>query len=199
MFNNLNIEENTRYETLVTTLNRDNSHHIKPMGVVFKKDTVILNIYPNNTLKNIKENNSFMVQLTYNPLMFTKALLDLLEADDFENSFILKDVSYVLYADVSDYVTLIKEDSYGKTVLTRIEAKITDVVQVNNMPSVLNRTTNKILELLVKLSRIRYMNKSELSQFDDEIEDSLRFIVKEGNQNHINCLTLIKKQVKNRE
>jgi hypothetical protein len=96
-----------------------------------------------------------------------------------------------------DYVAMIHEDSYGDTPITRITAEITDIVWINNTPSIINRTTNRIIELLVKLSRLKYMNTDELDLFEREINDSLRFIVKEGNQDHIDSLTLIKQELNN--
>jgi hypothetical protein len=41
------------------------------------------------------------------------------------------------------------------------------------------------------------MNTDELDLFEREINDSLRFIVKEGNQDHIDSLTLIKQELNN--
>jgi hypothetical protein len=197
MFNKLNIDENTRYDVLVTTEANDNSYNTKPFGVLFKKDNVILNLYPNNTLENLKDNPSFIVQLSSNPLTFTKALLDKLDASDYDNANILKKTSCIIYATAVDYVTMIHEDSYGDTPITRITAEITDIVWINNTPSIINRTTNRIIELLVKLSRLKYMNTDELDLFEREINDSLRFIVKEGNQDHIDSLTLIKQELNN--
>ncbi len=197
MFNNLNIEENTRYEVLVTTHNNDGSYNTKPFGVLFKNNDVILNLYPNTTLENIKDNPSFIIQLSSNPLVFTKALLNKLDSSDYNNEGIIKKTSCALYANAMDYVTIIHEDKYGDTPLCRITAEITDMILINNSPSVINRTTNKIIELLVKLSRINYMNSKQLDLFEKELDESLKFIIKEGNQDHIDSLTLIKEELNN--
>ncbi|RAP53173.1 MAG: hypothetical protein BZ137_07520 [Methanosphaera sp. rholeuAM130] len=196
MFNNLNIEENTRYEVLITTNNNDNSYNTKPFGVLFKQDNVILNLYPNNTLKNIRNNPSFTIQLSSNPLTFTKALLGKLDESDYDDNGILKKTSRILYANATDYVVIIHEDKYGDTPITRITAEITDVVMLNNSPPTINRTTNKIIELLVKLSRVKYMNKEEFESFKKEADDSFKFIIKEGNQDHMDSLILIKQEIK---
>lgn len=197
MFNNLNIEENTRYEVLVTTHNKDDSYNTKPFGVLFKKNNVILNLYPNATLENIKDNSSFIIQLSSNPLIFTKSLLDRLDSSDYNEEGILKKASCVLYVKAFDCVTIIHEDKYGDTPITRITSEITDTIMMCNSPSVINRTTNKIIELLVKLSRIKYMNKADLDLFEKQIDESLKFIIKEGNQDHISSLTLIKEELNN--
>ena len=199
MFNNINIEEDTRYEALITTVGSDNSYNTKPFGMVFKENVVKLNLYPNTTLKNIKDNPAFIIQITSNPLIFTKALLNKLDDSDYNEEGILNDVSYILYANAIDYMGVIQEDKYGKTQITKINAEITDVIKLNNSPSIINRTTNKIIELLVKLSRAQYLSKDEVLSFKKEIDDSLNFIVKEGNQNHIDSLTLIKQELNNKK
>lgn len=195
MFNNLNIEENTRYEVLVTTHNDDNSYNTKPFGVLFKGNNVILNLYPNSTLKNIRNNPSFIIQLSSNPLIFTKSLLDKLDDSDYNENGILKKAPCIIYAKAFDYVTIIHEDKYGDTPITRITSEITDMIMMNNSPSVINRTTNRIIELLVKLSRIKYMNNDDLNLLEKEIDESLKFIIKEGNQDHISSFTLIKEEL----
>ena len=159
MFNNINIEEDTRYEVLITTSGNDNSHNTKPFGVIFNGNIVKLNLYPNTTLKNIRDNPSFIIQITSNPLIFTKALLNKLDDSDYNEEGILNDVSYILYANAIDYMGVIQEDNYGKTQITKINAEVTDVIKLNNSPSIINRTTNKIIELLVKLSRLPYLSK----------------------------------------
>jgi len=199
MFNNINIEEDTRYEVLITTSGNDNSHNTKPFGVVFKGNIVKLNLYPNTTLKNIRDNPSFIIQITSNPLIFTKALLNKLDASDYNDEGILNGASYALYANTIDYMGVIQEDNYGKTQITKINAEVTDVIKLNNSPSIINRTTNKIIELLVKLSRLPYLSKDEVSSFKKEVDNSLKFIVKEGNQNHIDSLTLIKQELNNKK
>lgn len=200
MFNNLDIEENMIYEVLVTTYDDDKKYNTKPFGITFKENNVILNLYPNNTLNNIKRNSSFMIQLSSNPLMFTKALLDKLDVDDYDEDGILKKTSYIIYANATDYVGVIHEDKHGDICITRTTAEITDIIKINNSPSIINRATSRIMELLVKLSRLQFMTNDELLLFEKEVDDSLRFIVKVGNQDHIDSLTLIKQELnKNKE
>ena len=41
------------------------------------------------------------------------------------------------------------------------------------------------------------MNSKQLDLFEKELDESLKFIIKEGNQDHIDSLTLIKEELNN--
>ena len=162
----LNLEEDTTYEVLVTTVNSDNSVNTKPFGVKFKDDEVILNLYSNTTLKNIMDNQEFYIQLTSNPLLFTKALLAKLEPDDYLDKFLLKDVNSLLKLEPIDFHVVIKDDVYSAVKITRISSRITSIQSINESVITINRATNRIIELLVKLSRIHLMDKKQLNNFN---------------------------------
>ena len=195
----LNLEEDTTYEVLVTTINSDNSVNTKPFGMKFKEDNVILNLYSNTTLKNIMDNHEFYIQLTSNPLLFTKALLNRLETDDYVDKFLLKDANHLLKLEPMDYHVIIKDDLYSTVKITRISSRITSTQSINQSIITINRATNKIMELLVKLSRIHLMDKKQLNNFKEEVNHSSRFIIKEGNETHIKSLTLIKQEINKKE
>ncbi len=195
----LNLEEDTTYEVLITTVNSDNSLNTKPFGVKFKEDNVILNLYSNTTLKNIMNNHEFHIQLTSNPLLFTKALLDKLETDDYADNFLLKDVNTLLKLEPTDSHVIIKDDLYSTVKITRISSRITSIQSINESVLTINRATNRIIELLVKLSRIHLMDKKQLNNFKEEVDHSSRFIIKEGNETHIRSLTLIKQEINKNE
>ena len=48
----INLMENTIYEVIITSFNKQ--VNFKPFGIKFNNKKVILNLYPNRTLKNIK-------------------------------------------------------------------------------------------------------------------------------------------------
>lgn len=195
----LNLEEDTTYEVLVTTINQDNSVNTKPFGIKIRNEEVILNLYANRTLDNIMNNQEFYIQLTSNPLLFTKALLNKLDAHDYEDKVLLKDVSCLLKLEVTGTKTMIKEDIYQSVTITRISSKIISTKYLDKNILSINRATNRIIELLVKTSRVHLMDKKELNEFEEEVDKSSRFIIKEGNETHIKSLTLIKQEINKKE
>lgn len=191
----LDFDENTTYEVLITTVNMDYSLNTKPFGIRFKDNQIILKLFPNRTLKNIRNNSTFYIQLTSNPLLYTKALLNLLDEEDYVSSMYLKDTYCLIEARMKESVQLISDDGYSTTSITRITADITEISNLALVPININRATNRIIELLVKLSRLHLMNRKEIIDLREEVNDSYKFIIKEGTQMHIDSLSLIKKKV----
>ena len=62
----INLMENTIYEVIITSFNKQ--VNFKPFGIKFNNKKVILNLYPNRTLKNIKTNHlHYLYHLYYSP------------------------------------------------------------------------------------------------------------------------------------
>ena len=53
----INLPENTIFEVLVTTTNNQKPH-TKPFGMKIQDKQVVLTLFPNKTLNNIKNNNA---------------------------------------------------------------------------------------------------------------------------------------------
>jgi len=189
------LDERTTYEVLITTKNVGEEVHTKPFGIKLIDNKLILNLFPNITLKNIKSNPNFKVQFSLNPLIYTKAFFNKLNDDDYIENDVLVCSDYTIDAKVEDILRFIQEDNYGTSVYYRITAEITGFKKLKNKMPAINRSTNTILDLLVKVSRFHLMSSEEKNNLIEEINKTYKFILKEGNQNHLDSLNLIKKEL----
>ncbi len=189
------LDEHTTYEVLITTRNIDGTVHTKPFGIKLIDNKLILNLFPNTTLKNIQSNPNFKVQFSLNPLIYTKAFFNKLNKMDYIENEVLVCSDYIIDAKVEDILRFIQDDDYGTSVYYRITANIINFKKLKNRMSTINRSTNIILDLLIKASRFYLMNSEEKNQLINEINKNYKFILKEGNQDHLDSLNLIKKEM----
>lgn len=189
------LDEHTTYEVLITTRNIDGTVHTKPFGIKLIDNKLILNLFPNTTLKNIQSNPNFKVQFSLNPLIYTKAFFNKLNKMDYIENEVLVCSDYIIDAKVEDILRFIQDDDYGASVYYRITANIINFKKLKNRMSTINRSTNIILDLLIKASRFYLMNSEEKNQLINEINKNYKFILKEGNQDHLDSLNLIKKEM----
>ena len=189
------LDEHTTYEVLITTRNIDGTVHTKPFGIKLIDNKLILNLFPNTTLKNIQSNPNFKVQFSLNPLIYTKAFFNKLNKMDYIENEVLVCSDYIIDAKVEDILRFIQDDDYGTSVYYRITANIINFKKLKNRISTINRSTNIILDLLIKASRFYLMNSEEKNQLINEINKNYKFILKEGNQDHLDSLNLIKKEM----
>ncbi len=188
------LEENMTYEVLITT--KDNTKiNTKPFGIRYKNNQIILNLFPNKTLENIKKNNEFIIQFTQNPLIYTKALLGQLKSDDYQDENILKDATYIIKAKATSITKKKQEDKYGKNIITTIKSEIISTKEIHPQISVINRATNKLIDLLVEYTRLNYTNKNHKIEYIKKLDDLQKFIIKTGNKNHIDSINLLKKEI----
>lgn len=188
-----NLLEDTLYEVLITT--GGDYVNTKPFGVCFKDDYIILNLYPNKTLNNLKCNPEFLIQFTSNPLTYTKSLFNKLETTDYVQDNILLTADYVIYAKVDKFNLKKHTDNYGSVNLTEIVADIIKIKEINTQPPLINRATNKIMDLLINYTRLNFMDNNQKTSYINDILNSESFIKKTGNKLHIESLNIIKKEL----
>ena len=66
------MEKGLLYETIVTTVNADQTPNAAPIGVICKNDNEVI-IYLHHgskTVRNIKRNHSFIVNILKDPMVF---------------------------------------------------------------------------------------------------------------------------------
>lgn len=191
----LSLEDNTLYEVLITTTNSDGNYHTKVFGVRIIDDALILNLYPNKTLQNLKNNNNFLVQVTDNPLLFTKAVLGKLTNNDYTTKGYLNDASLVISATIYTIETEQINDQYGSTPSFKIKADINSYETIKSNPPIISRATYKLIELLVDYTRLKFFDNNRLGRFYQDIDSASKFISKNGNILHKKSLELLKKEV----
>ncbi|OED30627.1 DUF447 domain-containing protein [Methanosphaera sp. WGK6] len=187
--------ENVIYEVLITTF-ECGIFHTKPFGMKINDNKIILNLFPNKTLYNLKQNPNFIIQINQNPLIYVKSATNQLHYEDYVNNNILKDTSHVLIARVLFMDEIEIKDSYGKNVLTEIIAEPLELKKLKNTIPLINRATNIIIDLLVDYSRFYYMTSSEKEKFCEKLVDCERIIKKTGTENHLESLMILKNEIK---
>lgn len=185
----VNLEEDTLYEVLVSTGTGDD-FNIRAFGMRLVDGNIVLKLYPNHTLSNIKKTGTFTVHFTTDVSLFTGAVFGLLD----ESSLKLVDVSIV--CEVISIDSSHVEDSYGKNITTTIHAKPVEIIRNRESMPTINRATNKIIELLVDYTRYDYMNICAKKQYLEKLEQTEKYIQKNGNQKHKQAINKIKKETK---
>lgn len=185
-----NLDEDTVYEVLVSTRDAGGSFNIKPFGVRVKGNNIVLRLYPNHTLINVRKDRKFVLHFTDDVLLFTKAAFGLLD----ESSLSSMDCS--VNCEVSDFFPDSVEDDYGENITTTIIAKPCKIIKNKQTPSTINRPTNKIIELLVDCSRYNYMDVHERDDFIKKIISTEKFIEKNAGKKHAESIKIIKKELK---
>lgn len=188
----INLLEDTIYEVIITSWIED--VNFKPFGIKFSNNKVILNLYPNKTLYNLKVNPEFIIQFTQNPLIYTKALFNQLTTNDYDENYILHSSDFIINAKVSKIIPHNHKDEYGNVILTQIIADIIQINQINYTPPIINRATNKILDLLIEYTRLPFMDINKKNTYEDKLINSEDFIKKTGNKLHMQSLKILKKE-----
>jgi len=186
-----NFEEDMVYEVLISTKNEDGSLNVKPFGLKIKNNSFVLKLFPNKTFLNIKNNLVFTVYFLQDVLMFTKALTSNLDYEEF-----LNEINYEIPCKISNSSVSVIEDNYGKNITTTIIAEPIKIIEHKETLPIINRASNKIMELLIDFSRYDLMDVDAKSNFIEKINSSERIIRKTGNGKHLDSLNLLKKESK---
>ncbi|RAP51750.1 MAG: hypothetical protein BZ138_04480 [Methanosphaera sp. rholeuAM270] len=188
---NFNVLENgTIYEVLLSSCNVDGTFNVRVFGLCVDDGNFVFELYPNVTLSNIRRNASFVVHFSSDILLYVMATLGLLSVD------LTRCADCSVFCEVVSYSLCDVDDDYGKNITTKIIAKPTKIIENNKTLPIINRSTSKIIELLVDYTRIEYMNLHDFNAFLGRIEKTERFIEKNGNEKHKKAIRLIKKEMK---
>jgi len=164
-----NFEEDMVYEVLISTKNEDGSLNVKPFGLKIKNNSFVLKLFPNKTFLNIKNNLVFTVYFLQDVLMFTKALTSNLDYEEF-----LNEINYEIPCKISNSSVSVIEDNYGKNITTTIIAEPIKIIEHKETLPIINRASNKIMELLIDFSRYDLMDVDAKSNFIEKINSSER-------------------------
>ena len=73
----IGMEKGLLYETVVTTVNDDGTSNAAPIGVICKdKNEIVVYLHQGScTVKNIKRNKSFVVNILKDPMVFVESTI----------------------------------------------------------------------------------------------------------------------------
>ncbi len=105
------------YETIITTINPDKTPNAAPMGVICKdKGEIVVYLHEGSrTIKNIKNNRAFVVNVLKDPLVFVDSTLITFQKNilEFKDNYAVKNADAYFLAKVNDLKYIEREDQFG--------------------------------------------------------------------------------------
>ena len=207
----LNMVKGQLYETIVSTkYNRNDSLekvqkspylNAAPIGVLCKNATqIVLYLYEGtHTLQNIKQGNDFIVNITQDPLLFTKSTLGDLSEDYFEyyNELpYLEDTDAFFVCHVHEIKDITKKNELGSSNMSIVTANVEKIVQINSPVNPLNRGIYAVIESLIHYTRLDLADDETKNSYWARIKEMNRVARKVGSSQEKEALSEIIKEIK---
>jgi len=194
----IGMEKGLLYETVVTTVNKDGTSNAAPIGVVCKdKEEIVVYLHHgSSTVRNIKRNHSFIVNILKDPLVFVESTLGNLPDKyfaNYKNEFYIKDTEAFLMARVTSLKDVEMEDKLGISLTTILKAEVTDIVKKKECVEPLNRAIYGILEGLVYLTRMEMVSGDMEKLYRHRMGEISRIVNKVGGEEHKRAMKKISK------
>ncbi|MDO5859673.1 DUF447 domain-containing protein [Methanobrevibacter sp.] len=197
----IGINTDERYECIYTTIDGDGNKNSAAIGLkYFGEDDIGCRIFEGSqTLKNIQETKRYVVNITQDPMIFTKSTLDKLPKEYFtddEDIAILKDAGSYIIVNVVD----INEQKAENTPIDNdqsifmIKGKIEKVVVNDESIKAFNRAFSGIIECLVNVSRYKIVDDEKRAEYMGRVIENDRMISRIGNKQSKEVMELIKKE-----
>ena len=197
----IGIKTDERYECIYTTIDSEGNKNSAAIGLkYFGEDNIGCRIFEGSkTLKNIQETKKFVVNITQDPLIFTKSTIDKLPEEYFtedENIAILKDAGSYLIVNAVD----IQEQKAENTPIDNdqsiflIKGKIEKVVIRDESVKAFNRALPGIIECLVNFSRYTIVDDEKRSEYMERVIENNRMIRRIGNEQSKEAMKIIKEE-----
>jgi len=201
--NSVGIYTDERYECIYTTINSAKEKNSAAIGLKYLgEDKVACRIFEGSkTLTNIMETKQYVVNITQDPLIFTKSTIDSLPEEyytDDEDIAILKDAgSYIIVEaesieELSPEDTPIKKGNGGYL----IKGKIKDFIINNEMIKAYNRGFSALIECLVNYTRYNIVDDMQKEYYLGRVKENKRMINRIGNEKTKYAMDLIEKEYK---
>jgi uncharacterized protein len=195
----LGMKKGHLYETIITTINHDGSPNAAPMGVICKEsDSFVLHLHEGSkTIRNIRQENGFYVNLSRDPLIFVNCTIGNPSEEHFEqrnNGFTLKNADASFKGEVTKKRSVLTEDDLGKSQTTVIQAIAQDVVINKVRLDPLNRAICGIIEALVHLTRFEMASPDKKKVYLERIDEISRIVNRVGGKDHKKAMKIIKEQ-----
>lgn len=196
-----------QYEIIITTIDNDGKSNAAPFGLrVLENNEIFLRIFEGgNTIKNIKEKEEFIVNVTANPLMFTLAttntipeeyLTRISKAKNDEELAYLTDADAYFICEVTSLKTSFREDDPIKaTEINFIKAEVVEINAKNQCVKPINRAIHALIEALVNYSRINIVDEKTQEYFLERFLESERIIKRVGNEKEKESIQILKENL----
>ena len=185
----IGMEKGLLYETIVTTVNNDHTPNAAPIGVICKNDKEVVAYlhHGSKTVRNIKKNHSFIVNILKDPMIFVESTLGNLSNNYFEqylNEFYIKNTDAFFIAHVKTLKDVEKQDNFGISVTTVLTADVSDIIKKKENVEPLNRAIYGIIEGLVYLTRMEMVSGDMEKLYRHRMTEISRIVNKVGGVEH---------------
>ena len=206
----IGMNKGEQYETIITTIDKNGNSNAAPFGVrVLENNEIFLRKFEGgNTIKNIKDQKEFIVNITTSPLMFTLSTTNTIP-DEYLTRISKKTQSnnelvYLTNADayficeVKSIKTSFREDDPIKaTEINFIKSEVVELNINNKCVKPINRAIHALIESLVNYSRINIVDEEKQKYFLDRFLESERIIKRVGNEEEKQSISILKENLKN--
>lgn len=197
----IGITTEERYECIYTTIDEEGNKNSAAIGLkYFGDDNIRCRIFEGSkTLENIQKTKKYVINITQDPMIFTKSTIDKLPDEYFTDDSdiaILKDAGSYIIVDVVD----IDEQKPENTPIDNdqsifmIKGKISEIVINDESIKAFNRGLSGIIECLVNFSRYKIVDDKKRAEYMDRVIENNRMIQRIGNEKTKESMKLIKKE-----
>ena len=185
----IGMEKGLLYETIVTTVNDDRTPNAAPIGIICKnnKEVVAYLHHGSKTVRNIKRNHNFIVNILKDPMVFVESTLGDLSNNYFEqylNEFYIKNTDAFFIAHVTSLKDVEKKDNFGVSTTTVLTAEISHIIKKKENVEPLNRAIYGIIEGLVYLTRMEMVSGHMEKLYRHRMMEISRIVNKVGGEEH---------------
>lgn len=197
----IGITTEERYECIYTTISTEGVKNSAAIGLkYFGGDDIGCRIFEGSkTLENIQKTKRYVVNITNDPMIFTKSTIDKLPeeyyTDDTDLAILRNAGSYIIVN-----VTSIDEQKPEKTPIDNdqsifmIKGKIEKVVVNDESVKAFNRAFSGIIECLVNVSRYKIVDDEKRQYYMGRVIENDRMISRIGNEKSKEVMKLLKEE-----
>jgi hypothetical protein len=192
----IGMEKGLLYETIITTKNPDNTPNAAPIGVTCKDtDEIVIHLHQgSHTVKNIKNKDTFIVNILNDPILFAQSTLGNPPSESFieyQDNYALKNSEAFFKVQITKRREVEREDQFGISKTTIINAHVKEIIQNQDCVAPLNRAIYGVIEALVYLTRIDMVNGDTEKLYKLRIKEIFRIINKVGGSDHKEAMKMI--------
>ena len=196
-----------QYEVIITTIDNNGKSNAAPFGLrVLEDNEVFLRIFEGGTtIKNIKEKEEFVVNVTTDPLMFTLATTNTIpdeyltrisnKTENNDELVYLTDADAYFICKVKNLKEALREDDIKSSDVNYIKSEVIEINIKNKCVKPINRAIHALIEALVNYSRINIVDEDTREYFLERFLESERIIKRVGNEEEKGSIQILKENL----
>lgn len=196
-----------QYEVIITTIDNKGKSNAAPFGLrVLEDNEVFLRIFEGGTtIKNIKEKEEFIVNVTTDPLMFTLATTNTIpdeyltrisnKTENNDELAYLTDADAYFICKVKSLKEALREDDIKSSDVNYIKSEVIEINIKNKCVKPINRAIHALIEALVNYSRINIVDEDTQEYFIERFLESERIIKRVGNEEEKGSIQILKENL----